>query len=111
MTDVRSNADFCIEIDFEKGSESPTRIFRAMTELIDALQSVDKVLVSSIDVQIEPVLLLEDVESGSLRAWFRDHLENIPDDVLESADWKRAVGLYLKKAKYLGLCCKVRPDW
>ena len=29
-------ADFCIEIDFQKGSESPSRVFRTMTELIDS---------------------------------------------------------------------------
>lgn len=94
------NADFCIKIAFEKGSESPTRVFRAMTGLIEAFQAIDKTLVQSIDVHIEPVLVLEDIETGSLRAWFRSLLEAIPDNGLANIDWKRTVGHYLVKGKH-----------
>jgi len=101
MTKTRPNkGDFCIEIQFERGTESPTRIFQAMTELVEAFQQVDKTLVEAIDIHIEPILLLEDIESGSLRAWFRSALEAIPDEGLASADWKKAVGHYLVRGKY-----------
>ncbi len=54
-------ADFCIEIDFKKDSESPTRVFRTMSDLIDAFHAFDIDLVKSIDSKIEPVMMLEDI--------------------------------------------------
>ncbi len=94
-------ADFCILIDFERGSESPSRVFRAMTGLIESFEQIDNVLVEAVDVSIRPVLLLEDIESGSLRAWLRSALERVPDDVIGKLDWKKAVGTYLVKGKYV----------
>jgi hypothetical protein len=62
-------ADFCIEIDYKKDSENPSRVFEAMTALIKSFQSFDEDLIKSIDNKIEPVLLLEDIEIGSLKTW------------------------------------------
>jgi len=94
-------ADFCIEIDFQRGSDSPSRVFRAMSALIDTFQSIDRQLVQSVDVKIEPVLILEDIEAGSLRAWLRNTLQAIDDEALKKMDWKPAVGRYLVRAKYI----------
>jgi len=96
-------ADFCIEIDFQKGSENPSRVFRAMTELIEAFQALDSDLVKSIHPEIEPVALIEDVEVGSLKAWLAYALRSADDDAIKSLDWKKAVGAYLVKAKYVVL--------
>jgi len=94
-------ADFAISIDFQRGSESPARVFRAMTGLIDAFQEIDRGLARTIDINIEPVLLLEDVETGSLRVWLTTLLKEVDDEALKKLDWKTAVGKYLVKAKYL----------
>lgn len=98
---IQESSDFCIEIDFQKGSESPSRVFRAMSELIDAFQAIDIDLIQSIDPKIEPVTLIEDIEAGSIRAWLRYTLRAADDSALKSLDWKPAVGKYLVKAKYL----------
>lgn len=92
-------ADFCVEIDYKKESENPSRVFRSMFELIDSLQDIDRNLVTSIDVNIEPILLLEDIETGSIRVWLRNLLKLIPDDAAYNLDWKPIVGQYLVKAK------------
>ncbi len=97
----RGGADFYIKIDFEKGSGSPSRVFRAMSDLIDALQETDKSLVRSIDAKLQPILLLEDVESGSVKAWLKQAIESVDDEGLKKGDWKVVVGNYLLKAKYL----------
>jgi len=97
----RAGADFYIEIDFKKGTGSPSRVFRAMSDLIDALQSTDQSLIKSIDAKLEPVLLLEDVESGSIRAWLKQAIESIDDEGLKQGDWKMIVGNYLVRSKYL----------
>ncbi len=93
-------ADFCIEIDFDKGSEHPSRVFSTLSSLIDTFESIDNDLVASIDSKIETVLLLEDIESGSIKAWLSSKIKNIDDTALKSGDWKKIVGLYLVKAKW-----------
>ncbi len=94
-------ADFCIEIDFEKGSENPTRIFKALTEMIDTFQQLDRALVDSIDSKIEPIATIEDVESGSIRVWLAQKLRSVDDEGLKKLDWKQVVGRYLVEAKYI----------
>lgn len=91
---------FCIEIDFEKNSESPSRVFRTMSELIDTFEFFDKDLVRSIDPRIETIALIENIETGSIKAWLANKLLLINDDALKNLDWKPQVGQYLVRAKY-----------
>lgn len=93
------DVDFAIEIDFQKGTESPSRVFKAMTALIETFEQLDATLARSVNVELKPVLLLEDIETGSLRAWLKSKITEVPDDVLATGDWKRVVGMYLVKAK------------
>ena len=99
MDKESAKADFCIEIDYRKESENPSRVFRSMYELIDSFQEIDKNLVTAIDVHIEPILLLEDIETGSIKVWLRNLLKAIPDDSAYNLDWKPIVGQYLVRAK------------
>jgi hypothetical protein len=95
-----ATADFCLAIGFEPGTESPARVFHALIGLINACQGLDAVLTKSVDVSIEPVLLLEDIEVGSLRVWLRTVLQAVPDDALKDLNWKKGVGEYLVRAKW-----------
>lgn len=97
----RAGADFYIEIDYQRGKGNPSRVFRAMSDLIDALQSTDQSLIKSIDAKLQPILLLEDVETGSVRAWLKQAIESVDDEGLKKGDWKMVVGTYLVRAKYL----------
>jgi hypothetical protein len=97
---IRDRAhDFGIELNYQPFSEAPSRIFKAMSALIDSFQEIDHDLVQSISTRIHPILLLEDIESGSLRAWLRNTLEMADDEALKSGEWKKVVGSYLVKAK------------
>lgn len=98
-----AKADYCIEIQFEKGSRDPARVFRTMQEMIETFHEFDRSLVKAIDSSIEPVLILEDIESGSIRSWLSNILEAVDDDALKNIDWKPAVGKYLVKAKYFAV--------
>lgn len=100
MTESSIDPQFCISIDFKKDSEDPTRIFRALTELINNFHIFDKDILCSIDSNIIPVVLLEDIESGSVKTWLKYKIESVDDEVLKSGDWKKIIGLYLVKAKY-----------
>lgn len=63
-----------------------------MSDLIDALQTVDRSLMRSIDTAIEPVLMLEDIETGSIKAWLRQAINSVDDEGLKKGDWKMVVG-------------------
>jgi hypothetical protein len=94
------DSDFGIEIDFEPGTDAPSRVFRALTSLIEAFQIVDHELAISV-AQVEPILLLENIETGSIIVWLKTRLEMLDDDALKSGDWKKVVGAYLVQAKYV----------
>lgn len=94
-------AEFEITIDFEKGKGDPSRVFRAMTGLVEAFQSLDEHLLSAIDVGLDAGVVLDDVKAGSIKAIFRAVVSDIPDEALKDADWKRILGHYLLKSKYL----------
>lgn len=95
--------DYCITIDFKKDSPNPERIFQSMTSLLQAFQKLDHALIDSIDSTIQPIILLEDIESGSLKTWLKTILKNTPDEALTNLDWKPLVGKFLTKAKYIVL--------
>lgn len=94
-------ADFAIEVKFTPGTPDPSRVFRSMTSLIEAFQRFDKELVQTIDVNIEPILILEDIEASSLRTWLRSVVSSVDDSALKAGDWKKVVGTYLYKAKHI----------
>src|SRR3989339_2241742 len=100
MNNSKTNYDFIIKIDFEKGSRDPSRVFTTMSNLIETFQAIDADLAKTIDVSISPVLILEDVETGSLKSYLRNILESIDDNAIKGFDWKKIVGSYLYKAKY-----------
>jgi hypothetical protein len=92
-------SEFSIKIDYKKDSGNPSRVFQVMADLVDAFQHIDKRLAELIDVNIEPVLLLEDVHSGSIQAWLRTALKSNPDDSIYPGNWKPLIGQFLIKGK------------
>lgn len=97
---VPTDADFAIYIDFKKDVGKPQRIFQTADALIKALQKVDKSLCNTIDSKISPIMMLEEIEAGSLRIWLKNLLEVVDDQALKELNWKPIVGSYLVKAKY-----------
>lgn len=104
------DADFGIEIEFQKGAGNPRRVFDALSALLDGFERLDRTALESIDSRIEASLVLEDIEAGSIRAWFRNVLKAADDDALKGLDWKPLVGQYLVKAKYAALRWLDNPD-
>ncbi len=95
----RSFDEFGLRIDFERNSAAPSRVFRAMSSYIDSFEFMDRALLSSITPRIQPVLLLEDIEAGSILAWLRNTLESVDDEALKSGDYKKLIGAYLVRGK------------
>ena len=93
--------DFCVTVNFRKSSARPERVFLAAASFIESLQGLDVILVQAVDSKIKPVLLLEEIESGSLKIWLKQFIEAVDDEALKKLDWKPAVGKYLVKGKYI----------
>lgn len=94
------DADFAIYINFKKGEPNPQRIFQAADAMIRSFQKLDKTLCDTVDCNINPLLVLEDIEAGSLTIWLRNILERADDEALKTLDWKPQIGKYLVRAKY-----------
>jgi hypothetical protein len=88
-------SEFSLKIEYRKDVGNPSRVFQVLADLIDAFQRIDKKLAEIIDASIDPVLLLEDVHSGSIQAWLRTALKSIPDDSRYPDNWKPLIGGYL----------------
>ncbi len=101
----QSNNDFELKIDFVPGEGDPTRAFKAMSGLIESFQSLDSHLLSSFDVSLSTSLVLDEVEAGSIKARLRDIVEGMPDEALKNLEWKKIIGHFLLKGKYIVL------DW
>lgn len=93
------DAVFCVTIEYSVGTPDPGRVFRSMARLITALSAIDGVLESSLGLKGSPTILLEDIQTGSLKAWLRNGLEAIDDEALADLSIKRAVGGFLVRGK------------
>jgi len=97
------DADFCVTIDFKKGQGNPRRVFDAASMLIAGFEQIDDLAADTIDSRIEPLLVLEDIEIGSIKIWMKNVLKAIDDQALKELDWKPALGKYLVDAKYAAM--------
>jgi hypothetical protein len=97
------DADFSFSIDFTKGRGDPRRVFDAASLFIDGLEALDDAVAGSVGGKIKTVMVLEDVEKGSLKAYLRTLLQNVDDEALKDLEWRKAVGAALVKAKYVAL--------
>ena len=93
-------ADFAFEINFKKGEGSASRVFLATHEFIKFCERFDSDLLNSIDSSIQPLLTLENIETGSIKTWLRNRLTAVDDSALKDLNWKRIIGSFLVDAKY-----------
>lgn len=86
MVYASSQADFGFKIDFARDTEDPARVFRALSGLIDFCKITDKILIKSLDIDdIEPDLLLENIDRGSIRVWLKIVLKSTNEKILHNS--------------------------
>lgn len=90
---------FCIELDYDRNEGNPARVFQTITDLVRTMDGLDADLINCLDSRFGAKLVLQDIEVGSVRSWFRSVLENIDDEDLRDLKWKRIVGKFLVLAK------------
>jgi hypothetical protein len=98
-----TDADFSFRIVFEKGQGDPRRIFDAASELIDGFEHLDEAVAGSADATIRPLMVLEDIDAGSIRVWLSSFLKKIDDEGLREGEIKKAIGPALVEAKYAAI--------
>jgi hypothetical protein len=89
-----------IRIDFKRGEGDPTRVFRAMTGLIESTQRLDEHLSATIGTRVNTTIVLQDIEAESLRAKLKTIINEIPDEALKAGEIKKIIGHFLLKAKH-----------
>ena len=94
------NSDYCIKIDYQKGTENPERVFDTMSGLILAFKEFDRNLARIISVDLKPTIILEEITTGSLKTRIASILKEIDDAALKELNWKKLAGRFLVKGKY-----------
>lgn len=87
-------------IDYQPGKALAVNVLQAAMGMIEALDRLDGVLLSSVDTSLEPVSVLNDVQHSSLKMLMARALRNTPDELIGNLDWKKWVGGLLVKGKY-----------
>lgn len=90
---------FGLKIDYKRDSEDPSRVFRAMSGLIESMQVFDQHLAHTINADASTILLLEDIESGSITTWLKNSLKSIPDSALKELEWRKIFGQFAFDAR------------
>ena len=93
-------ADFEIYVQFERQTQTPQRVFKAVADLITAFGKLDELLAQVVLPELHADLILDDVEAGSIKSKLATLLRSIPDEAIKNFDWKKLVGHFLLKAKY-----------
>jgi len=87
-------------IDYEPGKSLAVDVLQSAMGMIEALDKLDKALLSSVDTSLEPVSVLNDVQHSSLKMLLARALRNTPDEQIQNLEWKKWVGSLLLLGKY-----------
>jgi hypothetical protein len=93
-------ADFGVTVDFAKGESDPVKVFESITVLLDGFRKLDHITIGALDPDIQPIMVLEDIEASSITAWVANRLRQTDDQAIKDFDWKKQVGSFAVKAKY-----------
>lgn len=105
MANPAMKGDYCLQVSFERGAQNPSAIFQTMSDLIEVFQGIDRDLAFSVSAEIDPILVLQEVEAGSIKAWLSSVIRSVNDEALAKLDWKAIVGSYLLQGKKKVLQC------
>jgi hypothetical protein len=87
-------------IDYVAGQARALDVLSGAMALVQAIDSLDNALLSSIDTGLEPVSILNDVQHSSLKMLLARALRKVPDEHVNGLEWKKWVGGLLVKGKY-----------
>lgn len=101
--------EIALVISYQPGKSEALTVLSGAMRLIESLDKLDHCLLSSIDSNLEPVSILNDVQHSSLKVLLARALRKIPDEHIKSMDWKKWVGAVLVNGKHI-LLSKLDAD-
>jgi hypothetical protein len=101
--------EVALVIQYDQGKAHALDVLHGTMQLIEAIDGLDKTLLSGVDTSLEPVSILNDVEHSSLKLLLSRAIRSVPDDAINSLEWKKFVGSLLVKGKNL-LLQKLDPS-
>jgi hypothetical protein len=112
LPDEQVEGEISLVIGYDAGKTPAVEVLSGAMCFIEALDKLDRALLSSVDTSLEPVSILNDIQHSSLKLLLARALKSVPDDALKSMEWKKWVGNLLVKAKYamLGLLEADTPE-
>ena len=93
--------EIALVIQYDQGRSHAVDVLQGALALIQSIDRLDHVLLSSISTSLEPVSILNDVQKSSLKILLARALKSIPDEHIKSMEWKKWLGPLLVKGKYL----------
>lgn len=94
------NNQFEIYIDYDKDSDNPERVFLSLAKLVSEFSNFDNIICESLPVKVSSRMVLDKVEDGSVKAFFKHIIELVDDEPLSNLDIKGIVGHILVKGKH-----------
>jgi hypothetical protein len=98
-----------LTIDYKAGQTPAVALLSGAMRFIEALDKLDKALLSSVDSHLEPVAILNDVQHSSLRLMLVRALRSLPDESIHDLEWKKWIGTLLVAGKH-ALLGKIDAD-
>lgn len=93
--------EIALTVDYAAGRDSALVVLSGATQMIAALDAMDRALLSSVNSELEPVSILNDVQHSSLKILLARALRQVPDDAIHDLDWRKWVGGILLKGKHV----------
>lgn len=94
------DGEIALVIGYLPGESSAIDVLSGAMSLIAALDGLDHALLSSIDTNLEPVSILNDIQHSSLKILLARALKGVSDDAINNLEWKKWVGSLLVKGKH-----------
>jgi hypothetical protein len=93
--------EVALVIKYRPGESHALDVLQGAMALVESLDRLDHVLLSSVNTSLEPVSVLNDIEKSSLKLLLARALRSLPDEHLHNPDWKKWLGALLVKGKHV----------
>lgn len=93
--------EIALVIKYRPGESHALDVLQGAMALVESLDRLDHVLLSSVNTSLEPVSILNDIEKSSLKLLLARALKSLPDEHLHNPDWKKWLGALLVKGKHV----------
>lgn len=92
--------EIAIVVSYQPGRTSAIELLQGTAGLVDAIDRLDRLLLSSIDTSLEPVSVVNDITHGSLNLLLARVLRSIPDESFRTLEWREWIGTLLVHGKH-----------